>query len=222
MHTRRAPRDGPMTIQSVDILTNDHSECRCMSLPITFGLFINYRCSELRVKQSISEWLYIFCYIPNYHRNDDFGDSWIRFFRCTRWRCCRRHCIPPPSDVANEEMWPTVQMLQRVFVGQTDSPPVFLHSMNYPHLAVRMRTAHYGLNRVISTHVISLVHRHFLTHERARERCGARESGVEWSGAKWSEVERNGAQRNGVLRSERASEWAISSPQCVDLHASDP
>ena len=52
---------------------------------------------------------------------------------------------------------------------------------------------HYGLNRVISTHVISFVHRHFLTHERARERSGAERSGRWRSG-----FERSGAERCGA------------------------
>ena len=42
---------------------------------------------------------------------------------------------------------------------------------------------HYGLNRVVSTHMITLLHRHFLTHELAPERCGAEWSGAEFRGA---------------------------------------
>ena len=57
---------------------------------------------------------------------------------------------------------------------------------------------HYGLNLRISTHVISLVHRHFLTHKRARERSGALWSGAEWSGAKRSGAERSGAECCGA------------------------
>ena len=64
--------------------------------------------------------------------------------------------------------------------------------------------AHYGLNLRISTHVISLVHRHFLTHERARERSGVQRSGVERSEAERSGTERSGAERCGA--SGRVSE----------------
>ena len=72
------------------------------------------------------------------------------------------------------------------------------------HWTVIEHTAHYGLNLRISTHVISFVHRHFLTHERARERSGAQRSGAEWSGAKRSGTERSGAERCGA--SGRVSE----------------
>ena len=52
--------------------------------------------------------------------------------------------------------------------------PVFFFAMvNKRKHFLFVRAPHYGLNRIISTHVISFVHCHFLTHKGAREWSGA-------------------------------------------------
>ena len=60
------------------------------------------------------------------------------------------------------------------------------------------------------THLVSLVHYHFLTHEWAADW-----SGVQWSGAMWNGAICSGTQWNGSLQS-KWGEWVSDLPPPVE------